>query len=57
MINCDKLTSFVNDVKCGDAIVSAFMNEVNDINDINIFDLLCLGFLVLKHHRLPYTCC
>ena len=53
---CDKLTSFVNDVKCGNETVSEFMNEVNDINDMSIFDLLCLGFLVLKHHRLPYTC-
>ena len=53
---CDKLTSSVNDVKCGNAIASEFINEVNDINDISIFDLLCLGFLVLKHHSIPYTC-
>ena len=50
---CDKLTSSVNDVKCGNAIASEFINEVNDMNDISIFDLLCLGILVLKHHSIP----
>ena len=34
---CDKLTSSVNDVKCSNAVVSEFMNEVYDI-DITIFD-------------------
>ena len=35
---CDKLTSFVNDVKCSNAVVSEFMNEIFDINDTIIFD-------------------
>ena len=35
---CDKLTSSVNDVKCSNAVVSEFMNEVDDITDITIFD-------------------
>ena len=35
---CDKLTPSVNDVKCNNAIVSEFMNEVFDIIDITIFD-------------------
>ena len=35
---CDKLTSFVNDVKCSNAVVSEFMNEIYDIIDITIFD-------------------
>ena len=34
----DKLKSSVNDVKCSNAVVSEFMNEVDDINDITIFD-------------------
>ena len=34
---CDKLMSSVNDVKCSNAVVSEFMNEVYDI-DITIFD-------------------
>ena len=35
---CDKLTSSVNDVKCSNARVAEFMNEVYGINDIVIFD-------------------
>ena len=35
---CDKLTSFVNDVKGSNAVVSEFMNEVYDIIEITIFD-------------------
>ena len=35
---CDKLTSSVNDVKCSNAVVSEFMNEVFDINDTITFD-------------------
>ena len=35
---CDKLMSSVNDVKCSNAVVSEFMNEVDDITDITIFD-------------------
>ena len=35
---CDKLTSFVNDVKGSNAVVSEFMNEVYDIVEITIFD-------------------
>ena len=36
---CDKLTSSVNDVKCSNAVVWEFMNEVMIyINDIKIFD-------------------
>ena len=35
---CEKLTSSVNDVKCSNAVVSEFMNEVYDIIDITIFD-------------------
>ena len=46
---CDKLMSSVNDVKCSNAGVAEFMNEVYLI-------LLCLEPLVLKHHRLPYPC-
>ena len=34
----DKLKSSVNDVKCSNAVVSEFMNEVYDIIDITIFD-------------------
>ena len=30
--------SSVNDVKCSNALVSEFMNEVDDITDITIFD-------------------
>ena len=33
-----KLTSSVNDIKCSNAVVSEFMNEVYDIIDITIFD-------------------
>ena len=35
---CDKLTFSVNEVKCSNAVVSEFMNEVDDITDITIFD-------------------
>ena len=35
---CDKLTSSVNDIKCSNAVVSEFMNEVFDINDTITFD-------------------
>ena len=35
---CDKRTSSVNDVKCSNAAISEFMNEVDDITDITIFD-------------------
>ena len=35
---CDKLTSSVNDVKCSNAVVSKFINEVYDIIDITKFD-------------------
>ena len=35
---CDKLMSFVNDVKCSNAVVSEFMSEVYNITDIAVFD-------------------
>ena len=35
---CNKHTTSVNDVKCSNAVVSEFMNEVDDITDITIFD-------------------
>ena len=35
---CDKRTSSVNDVKCSNAAISEFMNEVYDIIDLTIFD-------------------
>ena len=35
---CDKRTSSLNDVKCSNAAISEFMNEVHDIIDLTIFD-------------------
>ena len=43
-----KLTSSVNDVKCSNAVVSEFMNEVYDIIDITIFDFTVPWDKVIK---------